>query len=253
LACFDYKGKLKWDYIANDTVNTQDTCYTGFSTRLIDTITIDKRSVIFLFANHRGMFPAEIFAIELKTGRRIPGALWHTGNITNAIIKKNETEIIFAGTNNSYKKAFIASVNVKNINGLLPCTDEYRFIGIKPAKFTKYITIPKSDLCNYKRLRRNAVVYGSLHFEENESVLSVNSLESYLEEGLSIVYKFNPSLDSLYGVIVDDKFVAERDYLVRTGKLPSPLSDSDEYRNKLRKSVTILTYEKYIKQNSELR
>ena len=231
VACFNSSGKLIWQYKFEDTVSTNKDKHSNIYTNyLIDTTTENGLKVLYLFTRNDILYPSSIYRLNLETGKRLPGTLWHAGQIAQCILGKfnnNNKEIVGIAINNSFERSVVFSINLKNLNGQAPSTKEYRYVGIPEAKFNNYVLLPKTDYTIYRDARYNRAWPGSLIYNKTQGFFSFTLLEGgYGELNAGICFHFHKNL-SLLGIYVGDEFQVKRDLLVKQNKLNPPYTNTN--------------------------
>jgi len=251
IACFSYRGNLLWKYSFREAVMTcRDTFTSKYSLSIVDTTSLKHRKVVVLFTSHSMYYPYAFIKLDLKTGEKLQGELWHSGHMLSAIIKDIDNdgipELIAGGCNNGYKRACLAIVKLNQMDGILPSTREKTFLNKKAAKYEKYILLPRSD---YNKLvyYLNSVPYNYLFDVKGEKIIQFGTEEGVDQERSCILYWFNYSFNSV-NIIFGDQFVYKRDILVDKGLLSKPYTGAKEYYNTIRNSIDSVRYEDFLKE-----
>jgi len=237
IACFSNKGKLLWDFTFYYEISTPREKFSpNYSIRAILAVTEENnKKVIYINAQNIIYYPNVIIRLDAETGKKLPGILWHSGGINNAVIgdfnEDNKQELVAAGINNGYERAVVFSINIEGLKNdtRSPSTASYSFIGYKLAEFNKYILLPKTDYNSYCQLRYNSntgLTFNPMNEKfiiytiEGEAPKDITGVGYYLDKHLS-----NPE------VLIGDAFQVRRDSLVVHGKLNPPLTNTKEYEN----------------------
>ena len=249
VVCFDKKKNVVWKYNLRDSVSTFRQWTNSFIISLIDTITIDRRKVLFLMSRNTPNFPSAVFNLDLLTGKRIDSSntLWNAGTITNGIIgdfnEDGQAEIVMTGIHNGFQRAILFSVDIDKISGQTPSPKRYEFNNIKKAKLIEFILLPVSD---YGRLntRSNFVPHSVLFFKKNSGHFEFLTCEDYYHK-VTFHYAFDKYLNFKW-VDSGDNSQVIRDSLVTKGTLQKPFTNTNEYFEILRKQIQYWDGEKFI-------
>jgi hypothetical protein len=252
-ACFSNKGKLLWQYIFRDSVRSASEIFEPrYNSHMIDTVTIGRKKLLLMMANHYKWYPSAIYLLDLQTGRRMPGTLWNSGHLQMVIIKKTSgkagKELIVDGINNAFKKLVLFSVNIDDINGVGPTLENFRFLDKNPASIKNYILLPVTDVTFFCNKQVNNFMPGSIIADPKERQISVNLVEGREEDNQIIGYYFDYDLKPLYAVF-GNPFVYIRNTLIREGKLSPPLTNSEEYHRFLMDQIEFWDGKKFVNRN----
>lgn len=256
ICCLDHHGNEKWKYSFREEVSTNYGEFSkNYAISIIDTVSNYTQKELIVSATHSAYFPYAIFKIDIKSGKKLPGELWHSGQFYSYLIKDIDNdgvpELIAGGCNNGFKKAVIVVIKINNLNGILPSTPNYRIQAKEIAKFEKYIILPKTDYNSlFTQLNLVRPITG-VTYKAKENRIEIITIESRIEIDLGILYWFSNSFDKVE-IIIGDAYAFARDQYVKKGTLPLPFSDSEEYRNILKKQIRVLTLNDFTKDFSGL-
>lgn len=252
ISCFNYKGKMLWSYIFRDTVSSlRERLNPFYSLTMVDTVTLAGVKQIICSSRNDISFSSAVFRISAKDGRRLDGTVWNAGHIIDGIIEdcnddgKKELAITFF--NNSYHKTGLAILDLGKLDGMLPCTDEYKLSNIKECATLSYILVPNTDFNQRLKLSMNTLSGGTLGKSEKDKAIEWPVFES-LEKNIGINYRLNFNLID-FDIIIGSNFAAKRDNLVLRGELQYPLSDTKEYRELLKSQIIYWQNGKWVKRN----
>ena len=259
LVCLDNKNNLLWNYDFADTAYAdKEDLPPDYSLNLGDTITFEGKKLLFCFANSKKSFNSAVFALDLRSGKRLPQIFWASGH-TNSILlrdidRDSIPEILGLGLDNGYEDAVLWATKINNFDGYRLTVDEYKIKNKKPAELIFYIRIPKTDYDVYNKLRTPSIDLEGLHYDlESRSVhfnftsikyLSPNANNNFLMIGFE--------LDSTYKnffINIISGFRVIRDSLVAHGELKPPFTDTKEYREIIKNSILYLKDGKWVKRN----
>ena len=251
ILCLNNKGDLIWKYSFRKEVKTdRDTFTSKYTLSIVDTVSLNGIKTLVLYACHSIYYPFAFIQLAIKTGEKLPGELWHSGHLNSAMIKDLDNdgipELIAGGCNNGFKRASVAIVKINQMDGILPSTKNYTFLNKKPAKYEKYILLPRSD---YNRIYNylNIIPAGNIFENKGERVIQIATEEGKDNSGNWIMYWFNYSFDSV-GIIFGDQFVFDRDALINKGILQKPFTGTSEYHNIIRNSIDSVRYEEFVEE-----
>lgn len=259
LVCLDNKNNLLWNYDFADTAYAdKEDIPLDYLVNLGDTITFEGKKLLFCFANSKKSFSSAVFALDLRSGKRLPQIFWASGH-TNSILlrdidRDSIPEILGLGLDNGYEDAVLWATKINNFDGYRLTVDEYKIKNKKPAELIFYIRIPKTDYDVYNKLRTPSIDLEGLHYDlESRSVhfnftsikyLSPNANNNFLMIGFE--------LDSTYKnffINIISGFRVIRDSLVAHGELKPPFTDTKEYREIIKNSILYLKDGKWVKRN----
>jgi len=215
------------------TVYSPDYRICGFDTYDVDN---DGQLEIFISSLQIPHWPTQL--VSLSSQGRMLGEYWHSGYLNDFVFadldKDGQTEIIFAGLNNEYRKACLIVFDAGNLNGSSPQTEsEFRCPELGPGSEKYYILFPRTDF----DMIANPV----------EAVERMNILQNgYLSLSTSvskIIYILNSGL-AVESVIFSHGFIQLHSEAVREGKIKSTLDE--KYRENLKKGVVYFDGQKWV-------
>lgn len=241
IICYDCKGNELWHYQFKDVVNSKreklSSVYNIIG--MIDTTTYLSKKALLLMATNYESFSSAVFMVELSSGIRIGPTLWHSGHLWEGILtdidNDRKNEVVFTAVNNGLEKAVLGVIDLENMNGVCPTTYEYQILDKMPAKFKAFIAFPKSDYNKYLRLRNNAPVLGRLANIKRKNKISFQCSEDHTIGGF-ITYALNYDFSDVE-ITISSSLRVVRDSLVAKGLLKLPYTDTEEYKNLLRKKI----------------
>ncbi len=239
LICFNDRGAELWRFKAGREMKFGSTVYSpdyricGFDTYDVDN---DGQLEIFISSLQIPHWPTQL--VSLSSQGRMLGEYWHSGYLNDFVFadldKDGQTEIIFAGLNNEYRKACLIVFDAGNLNGSSPQTEsEFRCPELGPGSEKYYILFPRTDF----DMIANPV----------EAVERMNILQNgYLSLSTSvskIIYILNSGL-AVESVIFSHGFIQLHSEAVREGKIKSTLDE--KYRENLKKGVVYFDGQKWV-------
>ncbi|NWF88462.1 MAG: hypothetical protein HXY50_03270, partial [Ignavibacteriaceae bacterium] len=239
IVCFDYKGKQLWQYVFNDPIYAKGELQPLFySTYLIDVKTQGNTKTLYAIAANSN-FASAVFKLNASNGERIKNTLWNAGHFHDGIIgdfnKDGENEIVLTAINNGFERTMIVSIDLKNLTGQLPTTQNYLFHQVEEANYNKLVLLPVTDFAKFLGARFNITLRGGLRYLNNE--FSLTTAEDITSNSpANVNYRFNYDLKFL-DVECSDVFQIIRDSLVAKGQLEPPFTNTPEYELKLRNGI----------------
>lgn len=237
--CFNKEREIVWQYSPSDTASTpQEPTEYPYMVRYMDTATVNGKLLGYFIAKAAN-FPAVLFALDLRTGDRMPGALWHSGHLQHGQIrdynKDGKRELIANAINNGYECAAFFSIDIDKLSGQAPAPPRYTFYNLSPADFNFYMLVSKTDIHTYYNNRYNVpqnIAFqqpGSFYFGVSEYMINQvqNDLLLYL---LNVDYSDSAKTFYDYGIQISERMRMVRDTLVAKGFLDPPYTDTPEYK-----------------------
>lgn len=118
ITCTHHKGEILWKYSFSDSVVSEREILDSFYSvsGIVDTITFNNEKSLFLSVSNMNSFSSAIFRVDLKTGRRLPGTMWCSGFVIDAIIKDldndGDKEMLAVGVDNGFEEIVILHMNL---------------------------------------------------------------------------------------------------------------------------------------------
>ena len=248
LTCFNHNGKKIWEYTIEDTVYSfrkgDEILPPPYPLQIIDTVTIDKKRLLYLYGNNRNSFSSLILGIDLKAGKRIEGAFYCSGHMLGAFIKDINNDgikdIVAKGADNGYGQIVLFGKSLKNFTGFRKTTFEYSLRFGEEAELLFYIRLPKTDLDMLNMRERFASKdMGKFWYDYTKQKIvhrSTFSMEIPKLTSTAIEYQINNNLKDVE-LFIFDEFRTVRDTLVAHGKLNLPFTDTPEYKNIIKNKI----------------
>ncbi|WP_340106287.1 hypothetical protein [Rhodohalobacter sp. 8-1] len=131
----------------------------------------DQNTDLLVSANHITYFPGILSLRNGETGNE-QSKFINPGYIYDYIIEDingdGKMEVAIGGISNAYNKAFLAILDIEEVKGYAPYTDEYALEGYEPANMLSYMLFPKSIV-------GETIATSSSH----SSIFQINFLEEY--------------------------------------------------------------------------
>lgn len=257
ILCYNNEGKVLWSYLFKDQIfNKHEKISREYRSRIIDISNINNKKILYLVAVNKPLFPSAIYKLDLKTGKRLKGTLWHTGHIVSKGLIKDfneddKDELFISGMHNAYEKSTIFSVNLDDLDGQTPTTTDYDFPNLSTTEFNFFVLLPKTKFSKYLGKRINGPSLGTGKFSNirNRFVITIEEGKRSLEQKntyyISVDAK-NIELDT------HDQFIVARDSLVSKGILDKPYTDTKEYKQKILNNIKYWNGYKFVSRNEYL-
>ncbi len=240
--CYNYEDNLIWQYSFGERVTSEreKLSLDYGSTTIIDTITFNGKSSLFLFSSNHTSFSSAIYRIDLETGERLSGTFWASGHIMDAVIKDidddNKPEIVGVGYENGYEDFVFFAYEIDTLTKVRPTTDEYLIKGFPVAEMKSYIRFPKTDFDNFYKIRTPGYTLGSFTFEERKRHFTFATDLPKKTQDEELGYLINYDL-KVTDIVIDSDFRVQRDTLVAQGILKPPYTDTEEYKEIIKNKI----------------
>lgn len=254
LYCYEHDGKLRWAISAGKIISFGDTTATQHSTpNILDLMVIKKTTnslpQLFVVANEYRYSPTKLFEVDPKNGREIQ-AYYNRGGggtlLQYDIDRDGKQEIIFAGINDTYNRAFLAVLDPTNINGHAPVTAQYQPKNITAAPEKYYLLFPLTLLAkNYSATPYN---FPMRIWTTNEKKINYQIQErlqhfAIKELEIQVVYSIDSTMQ-VKSVSGGDGFIKANEYMLKNGLIKESLIP--KYLNQLKDSVLYWDGEKFV-------
>jgi len=249
--CFDYKGNTRWiKSFADEVESERDKHDANYNSVIIDTSTITERKSLFLICTNANSFSSAIYRIDLETGARLPGTMWCSGFVVDAIIKDidndGKEDILAVGVDNGFEEIVIFSYEIDTLTRVRFSTKEYLIRNFPTAELKNYIRLPKTDYDNYLQMRIPAVERGTLDDKFSEKKYMFATTTNDEETMCHLWIKLDYNLKD-FDVIVDNRYRVIRDSLVAKGKLNPPYTDTKEWIESYKSKILYWKNGKWVK------
>ncbi|MBA4311529.1 MAG: hypothetical protein C0417_02755 [Chlorobiaceae bacterium] len=255
LYCLNNDGRLRWKagtgnwiYFGEAGKSHQGNVY--ISDFCTITQRISNKLRLYILASVHQFSPVKLLEVDIDDGKVLHGYFNRGGTSTvdhSDLNKDGNEEIILAGINDAYNRAYIAVLDPDNIDGHAPVTLQFQPTEIKKAEEKYYLLFPLSKLHElYGQVSYNGVKSleilkdGKIRVYINE-ILQINTPENIKDVGE--VYLFRPDLE-VVAIAPNDHFIKLNDYLLKHGKLKKSLIP--EHLEKLKKSLLYWNGEKFV-------
>lgn len=154
-------GEILWDHQLDFDLDYPNKPESGsnFMTTHIDMIVVNNKPRLMFTIRDRMYFPSIIFTADPKTGLKDPDYYVHSG-VVEVVLLLNISddgleEIVISGHANYANRSFIAVLNINELRGHGPTTDEYILNGLERGREQHYLTLPKTVVGNALGKRHN--------------------------------------------------------------------------------------------------
>ncbi len=240
IMCINNLGEIIWKYNFFDSVSYKGEILPPFYlTNIVDTVSLGEKSYLLAISSSRSSFNSSAFMIDLKTGKRDSKVFWHNGFIRDALVydfdNDGKKEIAFAAINNSFGKIAFGVLNLEKLSGQCPNDNSYGFDNIPLAKLNAYILLPKTDYNTNLNLINPSLEMGCMENQPDERYLQIRSIE---DENNNSAISFMMFYDwRRINILVEDKFVAQRDTLINHKILNPPYTGTKEFVKNLNNKI----------------
>jgi hypothetical protein len=210
------------------------------SMRLVGLDLSSEPTTIIGFAQQLPFYPTALFKLDLTTGERLGDILWHSGGIIYGNVddfdEDGVDEVICTAINNGLKRAVLFSIEVDKLNGRSPSDKAHRFEEFDLAEFDQYILLPTPDYFEYDF--PNYFIPTSFMIDNANQILKTAIVKRgvFKDDGVKVGIEFNREFYPI-NILIYDKYITERDKLVKKGILDHPFSNRDEYIDSLRNQM----------------
>lgn len=250
IVCKDKNDNIIWKHLFVAKISSPlEKLESDYSQKIIDTATVSGKKVLVAFATNGPSYSSAVYMLDLLTGKPVFDTLWHAGHLCDGFLKDFDNdgtkELVFIATNNGFEKSVIAVINLKNLNGQSPSSRKYMFYNKQIASFLFYFLLPNTDMSKYLIQRNMSIFPGYLldnpHTKRIHFVLFNSHNKSHGNLSYSIDYNFQD-----FSISIANNFRVMRDTLVDHGRLNTPFTDTQEYKELQLKQILIWDKNKFI-------
>lgn len=247
VVCYNKKFEVLWEYSFKDSITSErETISTNYTLRMVDTLWFDNEIFIFCLADNRESFPAAVFAISVKDGKRFDKTLWCSGHLAGVILdditRDGAKDIIGVSADNGLNSATLWALEVKDIDGYRPTREDYILKHRDESKFLFYFQFPKSDVDALLNRRWMSILGHGFYVDTLSKTVNINTgfytdnvgTAETMRGMLGLNYYY---LRDEFEIYIKNDFSLFRDSLVQAGILDSPLTDTKEYRERFKKGI----------------
>jgi len=259
--CFKSKEEEVWRVSVHDTVSSskEKNIPSVYSIKVIDTISTGGKPLLLLWGNNSHTYTAVIFAVDPLTGERKGKSVWNASFIYQVALADVDfdgtKEVVFFALDNGLKIARILSVKYPFDEEMIETRPDYFLYGKKTAKPSIEILLPPTDwITNFTNA--NTVFFMERYLSPgNNKIVFLSRFSHSLSAPM---YNLSLNLQTReVDFFIEGIYKAERDSLVKIGKLPLPTTDTKEYTDILKNGVRYkldgkwVKYDEYLKAQKE--
>lgn len=252
LRCYDKKAEVVWKYSLSDIVTSErETLSNQYGLSILDTITINGVKSLFLISNNNHSFSSAIYHIDLKTRKRLPGTLWCSGHVVDAMLKDinndSKKDIVAIGYDNGYEDGVFFGYDIDTLTQVRLTTNEYLIKNYPLADLITYLRIPKTDFDIYYENRTPFLAGSSLRYNVQTNHYGLGSSADEIDSrhaNIEYILDDNFIVDD---AVIMSNFRVRRDTLVAHGKLKPPFTDTEEYKEVIKSNILYYRNGKWVK------
>lgn len=241
LVLLNYKGEIIWQRSFRKTLTSKRENLTPpFGTFIFDTLKINNELCILCGSNNANSYASAVYILDLKSNKVVSDTLWNPGHINDVRVvdlnNDEKKELLVLAANNGLQENSLYHLNIDELKGQVPTTDDYKLINVKDAHLLHYFVFPNTDYSKYMNQRYASVKRRSLEFDLESKMIRFLSSEAGLEKQCNVIYNWYYKKND-FDIAIGSDLRLMRDTLVAHGKLPLPYTDTKEYREILRKQI----------------
>lgn len=235
LSCYDKNGEVIWKYSFRDNVESKrEILNNDYSIYIIDTLSIDGITNLFLRSSNINSFASAIFKIDLHTSKRLPGTFWCSGHIADVILKDidsdGKAEVLGMGYDNGYEDAVFFVFEIDTLTLARPTTNEYLLDNFLSSEMKTYIRLPKTDYEKFAKVRTPTLTSGTLRDDIKNKKYKFAIFNPFNRQNELFGYEIDHNLNDI-DITITSGFRVARDSLVAHEILNPPYTDTDAYKN----------------------
>jgi hypothetical protein len=233
LYCFDYRGKIRWNFEGGREIIFGTKSYSWDYFAAIETHDIDDdgRQEIFVLSDSLVDFPSHL-AI-LSADKTILGEYWQSGRITDLALADldgdGRQELLVGGVDEERYKAFVAVFDPLNLRGSSPNTGRYKSPTLLAGTEKAYILLPWTDI---DPGNDRHVVLSRIRILNNGRI-------ELMTFGTKVLYELDPKTLACLDVTFSNAFEVKRREYVRAGRVSGSIDEA--YRENLKKGLLYWT------------
>jgi len=240
LICFDSRGSKLWVYSPGREMTFGDKHYSpDYALDAVDVLdmgpTVPKK--IFVMMRQKPNWPSYI--ATLSPQGQVLGEYWNAGRFSDYglidIDNDGVPALVLVGTNNEYRKGFLAVLDPDSVWGSSPQDGDYKSPDLKPGSELFYLLFPRTEVDRLEFSQREAM--STVDMLKNNRLMVVALLSR-------IIYELNQRME-VDMVIISDGFREKyRKYQAEGGIFPGKL-DEEAYAEALAKAVVYFDGERW--------
>jgi len=251
LVLLNNKGEILWRCTFRKNLTSNREFLTPpYGINIYDTLRINNELSILCGSSNSNSYPSAAYILNLKSNKVVSDTLWNPGHISDVRVvdlnNDKKKELIVLAYNNGLQKISLYHLDIDELKGQVPTTDEYRLHNIRDAKILNYFLFPNSDYNQYLGYRTTSTRMRGLFFDYESKMVRFVSSEAGLQKQGHIIYNWYYEKND-FDVAIGSDLRVFRDSLVAHGKLPLPYTDTKEYRELLRSQIQTWDGKKFVK------
>lgn len=252
LYCFERDGSTRWTRGYPDNVFASTLDYTKWgrwSVSTCFTLRADRKQPrLFVMASCDPYFASKIMEVDCKDGHMLQ-TYWHAGAFAVSAVADvdgdGNLEILLAGVNNGYKRAFVLALDPDRLDGCGPAPSQFYPESVTPGNQKYYCLLPRTDVNE----KFSSIPYNSptfLHPAQGNAYI-VCTRELFDRPGsrdVCVLFTIGPKLEVMNATWTDP-FLKEYNVLLSEGKVKKSLNP--EYWKNLKNSALYWDGERFVK------
>ncbi len=253
LYCFEWDGSARWARGYPDNIFAFTFEYTRWGQWSVSkcfTLRANrKQPQLFVMASCDPYFASKIMEVDCKDGYMLQ-TYWHAGAFALTAVSDvdgdGNLEILLAGVNNGYKRAFVLALDPDRLEGCGPAPSQFFPERAAPGKQKYYCLLPRTDVNE----KFSSIPYNSPTFlypaQGSGFIICTRELFDRPDSrDVCVLFTIGPKLE-VTNATWTDPFLKEYDVLLSEGKVKKPLSS--EYWENLKNSALYWDGERFVKE-----
>lgn len=240
LICFDSRGNKLWVYSPGREMTFGGKRYSAdYALDAVDVLdigpTVPKK--IFVMMRQKPNWPSYI--ATLSPQGQMLGEYWNAGRFSDYALVDIDNDgvpaLVLVGTNNEYRKGFLAVLDLDNVWGCSPQGEDYKSPELKPGSELFYLLFPRTEVDRLEFSQREAM--STVDMLKNNRLMVVALLSR-------VIYELNQRME-VDMVILSDGFREKYRKYQAEGKIFSGRLDEEAYSEALAKAVVYFDGERW--------
>lgn len=233
LVCLDARGRFLWEHTPERQVSFGGKPYppSEFMITAVDLIEFNGRKKILAIGQHSFDFPS--FISILSTEGRSQEEYWHSGRILDYccldLDADHRNELLLAGTNNEYKKGFLAVLEFGRMSGASLQSGGYLCTSRARAHERAYILLPRTPVDMIEAEREG------VHYLDSTAPNKLNLITTYSH----ILYQLSFKLE-LVDVVLMDSYLKKAFQYRLDGMISKEDANNEVLIQKLQNSILFI-------------
>jgi len=253
LYCFEANGSKRWTMGYSDNVFASTFDYTRWGQwSLSKCFTLQangKRPQLFVTASCDPYFVSKIMEVDCKDGHMLQ-TYWHAGALALEALSDvdgdGKLDIVLAGINNGYKRAFVLALDPDCLEGCGPAPSQFFPESAEPGQQKYYCLLPRTDINEkFSSIPYNTPLFLYPAQERGFILYSRELFEKPGSRDACVLFTIGHRLE-VTNATWTDPFLREYDVLLSEGKVKKPLTS--EYWENLKNSALYWDGERFVKE-----